>query len=272
MNYKIFFVLMVLCSLMGCESTKSGMGRILPTQEFEHPAWYNEPLVTGDVCDTFTYDNVNSFLSSYEQEQQNLEKNSKEIKIQKMANSYTMASLLINRSQLCLCEALKLKNTTDDIEKEKQILLSGTSLSKNQIEMHREISNSISQKIIEASEQSKTLKEEQKRSFTLGSGIYLLGNYQTQKVSKSVLNYLAKVAEDLSFDNKSTSEFPLPSLEILREKYSATYGAAKIINNIGSGIETHMLKTAETGQYLYLYSQKQNLDLPSDTSAYIDFD
>lgn len=244
-------------------------------QSVEKPAWHNEKLVTCDECNSITYDNVKSFVDAYyrEEEKQSMSSND-EAAGQELMQSYTMASLLINRSQLCLAQALKLKEVTDDLLKEKAILLCGTSLSKKEIKKHREYSKEASQKIISTTRKTSTLTKEQRKNFSLGTATYLTGTYMTQKTAKDVAKYIQVIADNISNDSTAVTDSNITN--ILNKgasmlKLSGTAKAAGTLKNLSAGIDDHMLNLATTSKSIYQYSRKQNLKLPADASQYVNF-
>lgn len=244
-------------------------------QSVEKPAWQNEKLVTCDECNSITYDNVKSFVDAYYREEEKQRMSSgDEAAGQELMQSYTMASLLINRSQLCLAQALKLKEVTDDLLKEKEILLSGTSLSKKEIEKHREYSKEASQKIVSTTQETSTLTKEQRRNFSLGTATYLTGTYMTQKTAKDVAKYIQVIAGNISGETTAVTGNDITNIfnkGASMLKLSGATKAAGTLKNLSAGIDDHMLNLATTSKSIYRYSQKQNLKLPADTSQYVTF-
>ena len=245
------------------------------SKSVEKPAWYNEKLITCDVCDSITYDNVTSFLKAYNIEEQKQRASTKdEAKGRELMQSYTMASLLINRSQLCLAQALELKEVTEDLLKEKEILLTGTSLSKKEIKKHREYSKEAGQKIISATKKTENLTKEQQKNFSLGTATYLTGTYMTQKTVKDAHKYLDTVSNKTAKDAKAVKNSDMTTIlnkgaDLLPFSSAAT--AAATIKNLSSGIDDHMLNLATTSKSIYRYSQKQELKLPADATQYVTF-
>ena len=251
--------------------------KVIPgkNKSVEKPAWQNEKLITCDVCDSITYDNVTSFLKAYNLEEQKQRASAKdEAKGRELMQSYTMASLLINRSQLCMAQALKLKKVTENLLKEKEILLSGTSLSKKEIKKHREYSKEAGQEIIDATKKTGKLTQEQRKNFTFGTATYLTGTYMTQKTVKDAHKYLNTVSDKTQKDIKAAKDGNITTIlknGVNSMPFSSAATAANTVNDLSSGIDDHMLNLAATSKSIYKYSKQQKLDLPADATQYVTF-
>lgn len=254
----------ILMTLVGCAATEDLMSN-LSSKESSRPIWADEPLISGDQCDTLTVDNIKSFLIKYSQAE-DLESKSDEFGNEAM-NTYTLASVLINRSQLCLSHALALKSTTENLLKEKAILLGGTSLSKKEIAQHREYSQAASKEIKAASAQVDSLAPEQKKSLILGITTYLSGTYTTMKIKKAMVKYVDKTSDKLSATAKSAkSDYLGSAMDAVSGSFNSVLGDGKKIYDIVAGLPLHGKSLYETGTYFIEYANQQNLDLPSDTT------
>jgi hypothetical protein len=260
--------------LAGCGSTgESGEGSFLDNltsnfadQAEEAPAWASEPLIQEDKCDSFSKENITSFVLTYQQQPFTLQTSASEAGKRAM-QTYTLASALINRSQLCLAESLNLKATSEILLKEKEILLSGTSLSKKEIEKHRAYSSEASKEIQLATSKIDELSPEKRKTFILGVGTYLAGSYQTVRIKEAVANYLSKTSDTVTANAslaQSSGNNPVGWLVAgLNIATTATSGAATMYN-IGGGLPDHLTNLYDTSQHLIEFSQSENLSLPSD--------
>jgi hypothetical protein len=263
LHLKTLFIGMSL-SLVGCAATDNIVEKF-SSKESARPIWADEALISGEQCDTLTVENIQSFLIKYSQATE-LESGSKEIGDEAM-NTYTLASVLINRSQLCLSQALALKSTTENLLKEKEILLGGTSLSKKEIEQHREYSQAASMQIKAATEQVDSLEPEQRKSLILGITTYLSGTYTTMKIKKVLNKYVDKTSDQIStITSGAKTNFLSSAIGVVSGSLNNALSDGNKIYNIVTGLPEHGKSLYETGTYFIDYAKQQDLDLPTDTT------
>jgi hypothetical protein len=257
----VFFV-----AISGCAATDKMSSAWNNEALVTPPLWADELLLAGSKCDTLTVENVNSFLQTY-MKSKVLNVNNESAGKDAM-DTYTLASVLVNRSQLCLSEALALKNVTEDLLKEKAILLGGTSLGAKEIEKHREYSRQASTEIKTATAKIGTLAPEQQKSFILGTATYLTGTYTTLQIKSAIEDYVNETSKDISGGaDGSMSDDIVGYWDTIVSKAGSTFGDGKLIYNITAGLPEHTENMYETGQYFIEYAQQENLDLPSDVTS-----
>lgn len=264
--------------LSGCANTEKGNGGNVfsgvtdmfetSTSKTTAPAWANEPLITAGECNSFTMDNVSSFVSTYDSQPMG-PKDSAELAGQKAMDKYTLAAVLVNRAQLCMAQALDLKGTIETLEKEREILLSGTSLSKEEIEKHREYSAQASAEVKKFTSEIDTIEPEKRESLTLGIATFLTGSYTTVRVTDAVQTYIQRTSDDVSSSAKvaqrqNTAQSWLAAGQSIFSKAS---GGGTVIYNIASGMTDHVMSLYDTGNYFMEFAKSQDLNLPADATS-----
>lgn len=265
----VFFSLSAAVLISACATTDDMLNKLTAAGSAEKPKWISEALVTEDKCNTFTFDNVSSFVKSYDQAKLAADaKPEDKAAALKVMETYTLASILVNRSQLCLAEALELKETTESLLKEKEILLTGTSMTKSQIEEHRVYSMAASQEIKTAIDKAGDLQPKQRETFTLGTATYFAGSYTTAEIREDIQAYAKKTSATLSDTKDSaTNGGTLQSImDGTIRAWESLGTAAKIMRNLGDGMDGHMKNLYQNSQFLLAYSKQQNLDLPPDAT------
>ncbi|WP_317930296.1 hypothetical protein [Halioxenophilus sp. WMMB6] len=248
------------------------LDKFAPAGDNTKPLWADEPLVTDPSCDTFTFQNVLSFMDSYiktEELQDTVDDLS--ASAQELMQSYTTASILLNRSQLCLAEALELKEVTETLTKEKKILLSGTSLSKKEIKKHRSYSETASNEIIKATAQVDELKPEQRKNFSLGAGTYLAGSHTTSQILEDARAYATKAtnaAKDCK-ENASTNNSVMDKFSSSLTCAQGPGKAANLLGILGSGGPDYTKNILDTGNSILEYSKANKIELPPDSSKFV---
>lgn len=280
MRNKLFYKWVVssitigLC-LSGCASTENDSGDSMLGGMFESsassssaPAWANEPLITSGECNSFTMDNVTSFVSTYAS-QPMAASDSAELAGQKALDKYTLAAVLVNRAQLCMAEALDLKGTIETLEKEREILLSGTSMSKEEIEKHREYSLEASSEVKKYTTEIDSIEPEKRETLTLGIGTFLTGSYTTLRVTDAVETYVKRTSDSISSSARSakTKKSAEGWLAAASNIFSKASGGGEIIYNIASGMTDHVVNLYDTGNYFMEFAESQDLELPVDVTS-----
>lgn len=236
----------------------------------EQPLWANEPLVTVDECNSFTMENIESFMTTYSANSQEIETDSAKLAGKKAMERYTLAAVLVNRAQLCMAEALNMKETIDTLRKEREILLSGTSMSKGEIEKHRQYSAQASEEVRAYSAKIDTIEPEKRETLILGISTYLTGTYTTVRVQDAVERFIKKSSDAISNNTakaKSSENKAMGWINAGLAVFDTTAGGSATLYNIGSGMTDHLLNLYDTGTYLMSFAQSENLELPSDATS-----
>ncbi|WP_100642413.1 hypothetical protein [Alteromonas facilis] len=264
--------------LSGCASTggddDSGLlgnfGNMLSSNDDEKPLWANEPLVTQTMCDSFTLENITSFTNTYARNEQLNAGSSAEQAGKQAMDTYSLAAVLVNRAQLCMAEALELKDVTDTLLLEREILTSGTSMSEKEIEKHREYSASASTEIMSYSNQIDSITPEQRKLFLLGITTYLTGSYTTAKIEDAVATYTEKASDSLQRSTQAASNSTNKVagwLNAAVEVFNTSASGGSRLYSIGSGLVPHLQKLYETGEYLIEYASENDIELPDNATT-----
>lgn len=222
------------------------------TTQVSKPLWADEPLLSASECNNLTAENITSFLVKYGTTSSlGLSASSRDL-----MEKYTFSSALINRANSCMAQALDLKEVVAQLDIERKILLSGTSLSSEEMDKHRAISASASDEIRSRAEQSGELGDEQKNNFTIGIVAYLGGIYETAGMREEVQKVATDMASAAS-GNVMASGFSMASTLI---------GGGSALYTVASGFPDHGKKIYNTAEFLIDYSQSNDIDLPADAT------
>ncbi|MFW8590876.1 hypothetical protein ACOI22_08755 [Glaciecola sp. 2405UD65-10] len=252
----------VAIALSGCDSTPSmpdlsQVNIFNQTIEVSKP-WQNEPLVKGNECNTFSYDNIASFINTYYISSAN--NTSTDDASMKTLENYLLSAVLVNRANLCLAEALELKELISDLEEEREILIGGTSISSSEMEKHREYSTEASAAIKETVEGIDALTPQQRENLTIGISTYIGGSYTFAQTYEHALKIVEEVKEN-------SSNSAMDWLNKIPELASKGSTLAFVYDGMYSVGESWM----DTTTSLYEFSKTNDVDLPDDaTSMYRD--
>jgi hypothetical protein len=229
----------------------------------EAPAWATQPLLTADTCDNLTWQNASEFYTRYNEPEDR--KDSMEKARDKAKGAYLLASAVINRSRLCTAESLGLKETMKTLRTERDILLSGTSLSGEQMEQHRAYSAQADQEIQNSLKQSKKLEPAQKKTMTLSISMYLLGSYMTYDLKKRVEKYTTEVEnkKDHASQYKKDGNYAGAAIE----GYTALKGGLDL-TSLGTFLPGHVQKVVVTGAELRKFAKNNKLEVPADATRF----
>jgi hypothetical protein len=233
------------------------------------PLWANEPIIQQNQCNTFTRENIQSFIDAYGgAAAYTLSGSADEAGIKAMG-TYLLSATLINKAQRCMAEALALKETMSVLEQEKQILLSGTSLSNSEIEKHREYSAQASQEIQSYSEKGEKLSPDMREAFILGVTTFLTGTYTTTRIHDAVADYTKEVSKSVKESTQRAQNNPNKMLGWMQgalEVFDRSSKGGATMYIIGSGLVPHTKNLYATGEYLIDYSKSNDLDVPADAT------
>ncbi|WP_101760090.1 hypothetical protein [Oceanicoccus sp. KOV_DT_Chl] len=227
------------------------------------PVWASDPVIASADCSTLEYKDVLNFLTKYfyptlgfssEQDKAGSE----------MMESYAISTSLILRSQMCLAEALELKEITDNLRKEQALISSGTSMSKREIKKQRKLSASASAKIEEAALGIEELTPEQRKDFTLGATTYLAGSFSTSELFKHVKKYAEVTKKEVS-----SGGFLSGGMSSAFGKVKGVLGTANTIRVISGGMPEHVKNLIDNSKFLIEYSDQQEIELPEEATTSI---
>lgn len=183
-----------------------------------------------------------------------------------LVQDYLIASLLVNRGNLCLAQSMGLKEVEEELLHEQQILLSGTSVSKKEVARHRKIATSASEKIEAAADQLSEMAVDKKRYFTAGSITYLLGIVQTVRIKQSFDNVLnASKSTVASTVASAKSEGALGLGRTLAGVGSLIKGGGGVAK-VSKGIPKHLSNLVASGNTIMKYSEKYDVPLGEDVT------
>lgn len=225
--------------------------------------WASEPLLTAENCDNLTWENVASFNEKYSQpvdEADPMDKASEKAK-----NTYTLAAAVINRSNLCTAESLGLKQTMDNLLLEREVLLSGTSLSDEQIKQHRVYSEQANREIRDKLAQTKAVEPQQKKTMALSFGMFFLGSYLTYELKGRV----EKLSKEVSKKKKtSLNSFKEGNLfGGLADAGNTLTGGLDMVN-LATVLPGHVTDVSITGVDLHKFAISNDIVVPNDATRY----
>ncbi|WP_427982870.1 hypothetical protein [Agarivorans sp.] len=215
--------------------------------------WYQDPVFAETDCDSLSSKMVTDLVARYTVSQGTEDAGSE------MMLMYTLSSALVNRSMLCISQALDLKDTTEQLLKEREILLSGSSLSRNEVEEHRLYSEEASDAIRQAAAEVDELQPEQRKSLVIGIATFLAGGYATGRLVDSGIDFAQDTA-DLAQGKGLT-------VGNLLSKVTSTFSGGKALYTVTTGMPEHVSNLYETGTYFIDYAHNQDLDLPEDATS-----
>lgn len=247
-------------ALAGCQSTENTF-----LDDFHMPwsdkpievakAWKDEPLITENQCDTFSPENISSFMQKYYQASL-VGTVTEEKSGQRALENYFFSAVLINRANLCLAETLGLEELLDDLHKEKEILAGGTSINKEDMEKHRLYSQNASIAISEKVGEIEKLSPEQKKVATIGITAFLGGSY----TSSRVLDHTEELVKKFNINKGGT-------FQQMWDSVVKTGSQGTLIVFVYNGM-TEVAKTWwDTGSNLYQFSVDNDIELPADATA-----
>lgn len=223
--------------------------------------WFDDPVISSDQCAKLDYPEVVDFLTTYYYPTFGASSSHDESG-EDMMQAYAIASSLILRSQICMAEALELKEITDKLKKEQAIVASGTSMSRKEIKKQRKLSAEASTQIEAAAEKDKELTPEQRKTFSIGAAAYLAGTHATAELFQKVKNFAQATKEEATgggFMKKSFSDG--------FNKIKSTVGTANTVRVISKGMKDHTKQLITTSKFLMDYSKQEDMDLPSEATA-----
>lgn len=232
--------------------------------------WTSDPVVAGEGCDDLEYVDIAVFLESYLTTSDSYEGSKKESSAAMLLH-YTIASALVNRSQVCLAEALELKALTDQLKEQQALLTSGTSMSKQQVKKQRALTAEANAEIEAAAARVEELTPEQKERFGKGTSAYFAGTYATGEVFRSIEGFIAETgrAAEQQVNNGKPRSGALGGLGAMADAAKGAanvFGIAKGAGFVFKGLKDHTTELVATSQYLKSYSEQKDIELPDDAT------
>ena len=185
-----------------------------------------------------------------------------------MMQHYAVASTLVTRSQICLAEALALKELADELREQQALLTSGTSMSKRQVKKQRKLTDEANEEIGEAAYALDQLTPEQKDRFRKGSAAYMAGTYATGKLYQAAEGFVRASAEEATADDSSSSssKFSLDKVKSVAGKATSIFRKGTEMTIVFRGLQDHTGDLYSTSQFLKRYAKQKDIDLPADAT------
>jgi len=239
-----------------------GVFLLVPVLAIAEATWASDPVIKSEGCESLEYVDVAKFMGQhYYPAVSNLEKKNAATNF---VNTYTMSTALIMRSQACLAHALELKELSKELQTTQQLIAGGTSLSKQEVQKHRQLTAKANEEITKAAEQQKKLTPKQQKSFSLGTSTYLTGTYATVKLFDLGKNVVGGAFNALSDASKGNVIGALGSLgKSVTSLVSKDTGKVK---TLVSGYKDHAVNIYDTSKFLINFSKKNNIKLPTDAT------
>ncbi len=227
------------------------------------PVWASDPVVASDDCSSLNYKDVLSFLTKYFYPTLGFS-DAQDKAGSQMMESYAISTSLVIRSQMCLSEALELKDITDDLRKEQALITSGTSMSKREISKQRKLTASASAKIEETAASIEQLTPEQRKNFTLGAATYLAGSFSTSELFKNIKSYAEATKEEVSGGGFLSGG--MSGMSSAFNKVKGVLGTANTIRVISGGMPGHVKTLIDSSKFLIDYADQQQIELPPEAT------
>lgn len=232
-------------------------------------AWTSDPVIAGEGCENLEYLEMAQFVDTYLNDSTGYAGGAEESGV-KMMSDYSIASALVLRSQVCLAEALELKEIADDLKRQQAVLTSGTSLSKRQIRQQRKLTAQANEEIESTARELEELTPEQRERFGKGTAAYLVGTYTTGQLFRSVDEYVVESAAEMQQETKPKSRFGgIPGLDQVNDVARGATNVFKKATDVGlvfGGLKDHTVSLYQTSEFLREYSANNDVELPSDAT------
>lgn len=215
--------------------------------------WTEEALIKTDNCNTFTFENISSFIDTYYIVGQRVQ--DKSDPAHDALDNYLMSAVLINRANLCLAEALDLDEVIESLKQEKEDLTRGTSMSSAEMDRHRSSSVAASKAISQKLEEIDTIEPEQKEKLTIGISTLIGGTYTFANTYEKVV----EVYEDLDLDRNQTWQQWIISAP-------TKFGKGRVIYFVYGGMPEIGKAWIDSTTNLYEFSQSNDIEVPSDAT------
>jgi hypothetical protein len=237
-----------------------------PIHATETQTWMSDPVATAEGCDHLTHLEIGQFLEKYLAPSLVYGAAEEESGRQMLVN-YAIANSLVTRSQICIADALELKELADELKEQNALLTSGTSMSRQQIEKQRNLSAEADSKIEAAASEIAELTPEQRERFSKGVVSYLGGTYATAKVFQSVDDYVLESRNSVQRElTRQRGGGWLSKVTAGATALAGGYVQAKEVTLVFSGLKDHTGNLLRTSQFLVDYSKEKEIELPADAT------
>ena len=239
--------------LTGCKSLPDmpsvpGFGSIDVNRD-----WVSEPLIKTDSCNSFTMENVTSFINTYYISGQRVQ--TKNDPSQDALDNYLMSAVLVNRANLCLAEALELDEVIKELKAEKDALTRGTSMSSDEMERHRSYSVAATEAISKKLDEVKEVEPDKREKLAIGISTFMGGTYTFVNTYEKVL----EVYKDLNLDRKQTWQSRLIELP-------TQMGKGRVIYFVYNGMPEIGKVWVDSSKNLYSFSQANDIEVSGDAT------
>lgn len=226
--------------------------------------WIDDPVAGSEGCENLDHAQIQQFLVVYlypalaysgsQQESAYL-----------IPFHYAMATTLVLRSQVCLTEALDLKDLAFELKEQVAVLTSGTSMSRRQIKKQRELTDQANAEIDRATARIDELSPEQRRLFARGTAAYVGGTYATWRVFHSIKQHVSDTKDEFKEIREEESHVGRK----LTKFASGALGRAKLARDVSPvlrGLHEHTRSLYETSRFLVEYADQQKIEIPADAT------
>ncbi|MEC7470296.1 hypothetical protein SAMN05216361_0872 [Marisediminitalea aggregata] len=224
--------------------------------------WAKDSFLTNTSCSDLDLTVIRDFIGRYTPERAA----SKQVKAasDQVMTSYVLAALAINQANICLAESLDLKSAKESLLKEREILKSGTSMSKKEIKKHRQYAAGASEEIRKKTLASQQIGPDQQKAFILGASTYLFGTYKTYQIKEDGETLIEVVEKDAK--GAKSSGFSLGGALDMATKGGDYVEATNTLNLVLKGMPKHLPKLVTTAQFFIEYANSQDLELDKDAT------
>ncbi len=249
-----------------------GVAALLPfNASANDEAWLSDTIVTSENCTELSYSDTAEFMQEYYVPTLAYLPKADDIQEQ-FFKTYVMSSAVTLRSQLCLAEALEMKDLVAELKKEQAVIESGTSFGTNELEKQRAFTAKADEAIRAAAEEIDAIKPEQQKAFSMGVATYLAGAYSTVQMVKTVDEVAAKAADDAkeaAEKLKDAKRNPFGAAKGLfgkKDKGSNPAAVVTFFTDLLPGVKDQAVRVYDTGGYLMEFSKEKGIELPADAT------
>lgn len=255
----------VVASLAGCESTPKISNPFGNTSYDFDPKWKDSVVMIDNACTNFDFSNVLELIKTFyvANEAESYATGSDDTQV---LQNYLLSATLINKANICLANALEISNALILLEKERNILLGGTSIDEDALVDHRAYSTEASEAIRTRIEQVKALKPQQKGNIAIGISTYIGGTYTAAETSKD-LTKLVKTTLNRTSESQGLIKQGWGAIENLGREAMEVVGSATIIAFVSKGMPSVLENWLLTGKTLMEFAQANDIDVPDDATA-----
>ena len=236
--------------LNGCMSTS------------EYPVtrlWMDEPLISSNECNSFSWENVSSFAVKYYVVSETAEAATSGSGANALEN-YLLSAALINRANLCMAEALEMSDVIAQLNEERNILIGGTSISETELAKHRTLSKGVTLAINDKVAEVEKLSPDQSVAMTIGIGSFALGSFTSTKT----LEY----AKDMVAESSSMASGGMTSIIANAGTAVNAVGQAAIFAVVVNGLTDLGPTWWDTSKTLYAFAENTDgVSVPVDPTS-----